>query len=164
MPRPSQFGWELHDDEIAYFRDAVRRFELLKRILVELSGLALIDSLAQTRDSRLTEVAALSQHDLREAVPQREAPASCRRAHLLLDRCATHLRLAISRLNGARRDVSDVLTTGAPLFLALSDLQAASTLVPGVDLVDRSSACCADLYIRGSGAALKTAHCEDRRG
>lgn len=150
--RPTSIGWELDDRVRAYLTDASRRFYVLRKLVAELGGLLLLGVMDSRRDAHIDQVEHQVAADLAEVaellVPR--PPQACVRLHGYLASAAGHLAKTYTELLRGAGHGWDVASAQAALGAALADLRRASDLLPGADLVDRSSACCG----LGDAAAL----------
>ena len=151
-------GWEASPGQIVFFQDAGRRFELLRRLLHELSGVLLLQATAARADVHIRDVESLVRRDLEEAGEVRTAtpPGSCQLLYRELNRSLQHLRFANQEMLRSGSTESGVTAARKALVLAGDALCRASHRLPGAELIDHDSACCAcarDPYHRRSRQA-----------
>jgi hypothetical protein len=139
-----QSGIVLDDLTLTYFIGANKRFYLLRKMLVEMAGLLLLDTVGVRHEQIAGGIEQQITRDLAEAadLSGASAPQSCAHLH-------HHLQEAAECLAGARRDLAQRLLLGRRMTFARAALEAASKelrlaagLLPGADMVDRGDSCC----------------------
>ena len=137
-------AWDLSRPMLAYFAAAHKQFYLYRKMLMEMSGLLLLDTLGAGRDHHAVAIECQLAENLAEAADQNHAAPPAAAAHL-----HHHMNEAARCLNEAHRYLRNKILLGRNVTFAHAALQSASQhlrlaadLLPGADMVDRSEACC----------------------